>query len=152
MRAKIQKKYKVGGTNHKLSAYFTRNSTLSPLVQGLSLNAIDVFANVEGAAAKSYVAQLVMTDALAVVGLDAAGQETGVGRHHRDMVEEYGVDATPRCAVILLRAEDAQVKDTSAADGLGSNAVETYVAYVVAVAAIDGQQSVAVVVDRKSVV
>ena len=104
-----------------------------PSSRGLSLNAIDVFANVEGAVAKSYVAQLVMTDALAFVGLDAAGQETGVGRHHRDMVEEYGVDATPRCAVILLRAEDAQVKDTSAADGLGMGCGFTLAITVIAI-------------------
>lgn len=75
--------------------------------------------------------------------LNAAGEDTrvrdigGDGEVH----EGDAVDAAARGAVVLLGLEDAEVEGSAAAQPFGTDALEAYVANVVVVAAIDGQQS-----------
>ena len=75
--------------------------------------------------------------------LDAAGEDTrvrdvgGDGEVH----EGDAVDAAAGSAVVLLGLEDAEVEGSAAAQPLGTDALEAYVADVVVVAAVDGEES-----------
>lgn len=78
--------------------------------------------------------------------LDAAGEDTGVRDVGGDgeVHEGDAVDAAAGSAVVLLGLEDAEFEGSAAAKTFGTDALEAYVADVIIVAAVDGEESQAV--------